>query len=112
GQGQPGAGHAEGGGAEGAAGQERDMGQGGVAVEDLDEEPVDDGRRGQQAGVAPGMSGGAAGGVDDVVTEPGSEVLPEPAEGGRNPAMHRGASCTMVSGKNTMVRGGPGHLKM
>jgi hypothetical protein len=47
GQGEPGAGHAEGGVAEGPAGQERDMGQGGVAVEDLDEEPVDVGRRGQ-----------------------------------------------------------------
>jgi hypothetical protein len=47
------------------------------------------------------MSGGAAGGEDDVVTEPGGEVLPEPAEGGRNPAMPRGASCAMVSGKNT-----------
>jgi hypothetical protein len=58
------------------------------------------------------MSGGAAGGADDVVTEPGGQVLPEPAEGGSNPAMHRGASGAMVSGKNTMVRGGPGHLKI
>src|SRR5262249_34915485 len=102
---------AEGAGGEGAAGQERDMGQGGVAVEDLDEEPVDDGRRSQQAGVAPGVSGGAAGGQDDVVAEPGGEVLSQGAEGGRNPSMHRGASRAMVSGKNTMVPGGPRHLK-
>ena len=58
GQREPGAGHAEGGGAEGTAGQEGDMGQGGVAVEDLDEEPVDDGGRGQERGVAPGVAGG------------------------------------------------------
>ena len=45
GQGEPGAGLAEGGGGEGAAGQERDVGQCGIAMEDLDEEPVDDGRR-------------------------------------------------------------------
>jgi hypothetical protein len=57
------------------------------------------------------MSGGAAGGEDDIVAELGGEVLSERGEGGRNPAMHRGASCAMVLGKNTMVHGGPGHLK-
>ena len=79
----------------------RDVGQGGVAVEDLDEEPVDDGRRGQEAGVTPGVSGGAAGGEDEVVAEPGGEVLSQGVEGGRNPAMHRGASCAMVVGEKT-----------
>ena len=88
------------------------MSQRGVAVEDLDEEPVDDGRRGQEAGVAPGVSGGATGGEDDVVAEPGGEVLSQRVEEGRDPVMHRGASCAMVSGKNTMVHGGPGHLKI
>ena len=111
GQGEPATGLAEGGGGEGAAGQQRDVGQGGVAVEDLDEEPVDDGRRGQEAARAPGVSGGAAGGVDEVVPELGGEVLSEGVEGGRNPAMHRGASCAMVVGKNTMVHGGSVFLK-
>jgi hypothetical protein len=37
--------------------------------------------------------------------------LPQRVEGGRNPAMHRGASCAMVVVKNTMVPGGPGLLK-
>ena len=96
GQGESGAGLAEGGGGEGAAGQQRDVGQGGVAVEDLDEEPVDDGRRGQEAAIGPGVAGGAAGGVDDVAAELGGEVLSEGVEGGRNPSMHRGASCPMV----------------
>jgi hypothetical protein len=96
GQGKSCAGLTEGGGGEGAAGQERDMGQGGVAVEDLDEEPVDDGRRCQEAGVTPGVSDGPAGGRDDVAAEPGGEVLSQGVEGGRNPAMHRGTSCAMV----------------
>src|SRR5581483_2517644 len=100
GQREPRTGQAEGGGGEGATGQERDVGQGGVAVEDLDEEPVDDGRRGQEGGVAPGMSGGPTGGEDDIVAEQCGEVLSQRAEQGRNPVMHRGASCAMVSGKN------------
>src|SRR5271157_1426631 len=33
--------------------QQGDMGQGGVAVEDLNEEPVDDGRRSQETAIAP-----------------------------------------------------------
>ena len=52
GQRERGTGLAEGGRGEGAAGQQRDVGQGGVAVEDLDEEPVDDGRRGQEAAIS------------------------------------------------------------
>src|SRR6185312_12798141 len=77
------------------------MGQGGVAVEDLDEEPVDDGRRGQETGVAPGVSGGAAGGADDVVAEPGGKILSERAEDAKTPSMHRGASCAMGVGEKT-----------
>jgi len=95
----------------GAAGQQRDVGQGGVAIENLDQEPVDDGRRGQQTARAPRVSGRAAGGVDEVVLKLGGNVLPESVESGRNPAMHRGASCAMVIGKNTMVHGGSDFLK-
>src|SRR5262249_43232819 len=109
-QGEPGPGLAEGAGGEGAAGQERDMGQGGVAVEDRDEEPVEDGRRGQETGIAPGVSGGAAGGEEDVVAELGGEVLSQRVADARNPAMHRGASCAMGVGEKPMVHGGPGYL--
>jgi hypothetical protein len=59
----------------------------------------------------PGVSGGAAGGEKDVVAEPGGEVLSQRAEDARDSSMHRGASCARVSGKNTMVHGGPGQLK-
>src|SRR5271167_3922553 len=111
GQGEPTTGLAKGGGGEGAAGQQRDVGQGGIAIENLDQEPVDDGRRGQQTARAPGVSGRAAGGVDEVVLKLGGNVLPESVESGRNPAMHRGASSAMVIGKNTMVHGGPDFLK-
>jgi hypothetical protein len=72
------------------------MGQGRVAVENLDEKPVDNGRWGQEATVAPRVACLAAGVVDEVATELGGEVLPEGVEGGRNPSMHRGASCIMV----------------
>ena len=79
GQRGPGAGLAEGQGAggEGAAGQQGDVGQGRVAVENLDEEPVDNGRSGQEATVAPQVASLAAGVVDEVATELGGEVLPE-----------------------------------
>ena len=60
---------------------------------------------------APGVSGGSAGGVDEVAAELGGEVLSEGVERGRNPAMHRGASCAMVVVRNTMVHGGPVFLK-
>jgi hypothetical protein len=53
GQRESGAGLAEGAGGEGAASQQGDMCQGGVAVEDLNEEPVDDGRRSQETAIAP-----------------------------------------------------------
>ena len=84
---EPGAGLAEGAGGEGAAGQQGDVGQGRVAVENLDEEPVDNGRWGQEATVAPRVACLAAGVVDEVATELGGEVLPEVVEGGRNPSM-------------------------
>src|SRR5262245_2438003 len=95
-QGEPSAGLTEGAGGKGAAGPQGDGGQGGVAVEELDEEPVEDGRRSQEAGIAPGMAGGGAGGVDDVSAEPRGEVLPEGLEGSRNSVMHHGASCARV----------------
>ena len=98
-------------GGEGAAGQQGDVGQGRVAVENLDEEPVDNGRWGQEATVAPRVACLAAGVVNEVATELGGEVLPEGVEGGRNPSMHRGASWTMVGQKNTIVHGGPAFLK-
>src|SRR5208337_5254725 len=53
GQRESGAGQAEGAAGEGAASQQGDMCQGGVAVEDLNEEPVDDGRRSQETAIAP-----------------------------------------------------------
>ena len=56
------------------------------------------------------MSGGAAGGVDDVVAEPGGEVLSQRVEDARNPSMHRGASCAMVGEKYHGARR-PGYLK-
>src|SRR5208337_5459699 len=65
------------------AGQQGDVGQGRVAVENLDEEPVDNGRWGQEATVAPRVACLAAGVVDEVATELGGEVLPEGVEGGR-----------------------------
>ena len=111
GQWEPATGLAEGGGREGSAGHQGDVGQGGVAVEDLDEEPVDDGRRGQEATIAPGMPGSSASRVDEVAAELGGEVLSEGVERGRNPAMHRGASCAVVVVRNTMVHGGPVLLK-
>ncbi len=53
GQRESGAGLAEGTVGEGAASHQGDVGQGGVAVEDLNEEPVDDGRRSQETAIAP-----------------------------------------------------------
>src|SRR5271165_1368493 len=107
GQREPGAGLAEGAGGEGAAGQQGDVGQGRVAVEHLDEEPVDNGRWGQEATVAPRVACLAAGVVDEVATELGGEVLPEGVEGGRNPSMHRGAPGPRWGRKITMCTGVP-----
>ena len=108
---QPGPGLAEGAVGEGAAGHQRDVGQGGVAVEDLDEEPVDGGGRSQQTTGAPGVSDRQASGVDEVGAELDGEVLSQGTEGVRNPSMHRGVSWTRVSRKKTMVRGGSVFLK-
>ena len=80
-QGQAGAGLAERRVGERAAGQERDVIQGGVAVEDLDEEPAEDGDGGQQA-VAPEVADAAAGVVDGARVEVGVEVLPDFSQGG------------------------------
>jgi hypothetical protein len=76
GQGQAGPSLAERGVGERAAGQERDVGQGGVAVQHLDDEPAEDGDGRQQA-VAPAVPGAAAGVVDGGHVEAGVEV---PAE--------------------------------
>src|SRR5262249_48915925 len=74
-----------------AAGQERDVGQRGVAVEDLDDEPAEDGDGGQQA-VAPAVAGAAAGVVDGGLVEAGVEVPPESSQGGIDSVMHPRAS--------------------
>jgi hypothetical protein len=76
-------------------------------MDDPDEEPVDDGHRSQQGRGGPGVSGG----VDDVGAERGGEVLPEPVEDGKNPAMHGGASGAMDYGENPMLHGSAGHLE-
>lgn len=111
GQGEPGASHAEGGVAEGTPGQERDVSQGGVAMENLDEEPVDGRDRGQQGRVAPGVAGGQTGVANHVVAEGGGDVLPEPVEDGRNSSMHRRGLLCHGLWEKTMVHGGPCHLK-
>ena len=102
---------AEGGCGEGSASHQGDVNRGRVAMEDLNEEPANDGRRSQEAAIAPGVTGGSASGVDEVAAELGGEVLSEGLERGRNPAMHRRSSCAMGVGKNTMVHGGPVLLK-
>ena len=112
GQGEAGAGLAEGGSGEAAARHQRDMVQGGVAVEDLDEEPMDDGGRRQKGRSAPGVSGGAAGGVDDVAAELGGEVLSRSAL--RASRIRRCMAVPPVlceREKDTMVHGGAGYLK-
>jgi hypothetical protein len=76
---------------EGSSGEERDVIQGGVAAEDLDEEPVEDGDKCEQAG-PPGVAGLAAGVVDGPLVEVSGEVLPESSEGDINSVMHPGAS--------------------
>jgi hypothetical protein len=75
--------------AERAAGHQRDVGQGGVAVQHLDEEPAEDGDGSQQA-VAPAVADASAGVVDGGLVEAGGEVLPEATQGGEDPEVHRG----------------------
>jgi hypothetical protein len=61
--------------------------QGGVAVEDLDDEPAESGDGAQEA-VAPAMAGTAAGVLDRGLVEAGIEVPPESSEGEIGPVMH------------------------
>ncbi len=70
------------------------MVQRGVAVEDLDEEPVDDGAGGQEA-VAPDVTELVADLMNCGWIEMVGQVLPEPVECVINTAMHPGASCLM-----------------
>lgn len=93
-QGEPGAGLAVGGVGEGAAGQQADVGQRGIAVEDLHEQPMDDGVGGEQA-VPPGVSELAADLPDGTFIEVVGEVLPKPTQRVINTAMHPGVSCLM-----------------
>jgi hypothetical protein len=93
-----------------AAGHQRDVVQGGVAVEDLDDEPAEDGDGGQEA-VAPAVPGVAAGVVDGGLVEAGGEILPERSQGGENPVLHRGASGMKVSFSSLNVTDGPSMLK-
>ena len=73
---------------ESATGQEAEVINGGVAVEDLDEEPVDQGRRGQMTD-PPTMTDPTAGLFDGVWVEPKIKVLPERAERVIKESMHR-----------------------
>jgi hypothetical protein len=49
--------------------------------------------------------------VDGGLVEASGEVLPEGAQGGENPVVHRGASFTKVSFSSTSVKKGPSMLK-
>jgi hypothetical protein len=90
-QGQEGPRLAVGGAGEEPASKEGDVLEGGVAVQDLEGEPVDDGD-GIQDACAPGVPRGPAGGSDGVGVETPSDVLPQPLDDGIKPSMHRGAS--------------------
>ena len=73
---------------------------------------MDDGGRCQKGQSAPGVSGGTAGGMDDVAAELGGEVLSQRIEGAVNPSMHGGASCAMRTGKkHHSAPKGHGYLK-
>ena len=76
------------------------MGQGGIAVEDLDQEPVDDRGRSEEGVITPGVSGGEAGRLDEIRAEGAGDPLPKLIEDARNPSMHSEASCTMRVRKN------------
>jgi hypothetical protein len=66
-----------------------DVFQGGVAVQDLDHEPVDD-RDGVEAAMSPGVPGLAARGSDRFGFETVSDILPKSLQDGINPVMHQG----------------------
>ena len=102
---QAGPGLAVGRGGERAAGQEGDVADGGVAVEDLDEEPVEDGD-GVEAGsrASDGRRCGRRRGWR--VDRESGRGLAGAAKDANDPVMHQGASCTGWR-NNTIVTGGP-----
>lgn len=93
-QGQPGAGLTVGTVGEGAVGPEADVLDRGVAVQDLPQEPVKDGR-GRQATGPPGVPDEATGVVNGVFVEPAGKVLPQIVQRDINASMHPRASCAM-----------------
>ena len=111
GEGQSGAGLTVGRLGEDAAGLERDVCQGRVAMENLDDEPEDGGEGGQEGITAPAVVKFLAEAVDGGLVEVGIEVLLEPAQGGINPLTHGVASLLMDPLGSTMMPGGPPRLK-
>ena len=79
---------AKGRGGEGSPGAEAEVLQGGVAGEDLVEEPVDEGHGGQESR-APGVAEFSANGMDEVGVEVEVKVLPEGPQGVIKESMHR-----------------------
>jgi hypothetical protein len=90
GQRQPGAGLAVGRLGEGAAGLERDVRQGRIAVEDLEDEPEEDGEWGQEGIATPAVPESRAEVADGRLVEVGTEILPETVQCAMNPLRHRG----------------------
>jgi len=86
------------------------MFRGGVAVQDLDHEPGDDGGRVEDA-MAPGVPGLAARGSDRFGVKTAAAVLPQSLQEGIDPVMHQGASLCDGSSSNAVVPGGPLLLK-
>lgn len=91
GQREPGAGLAVGAVGEGFFGQGGDMDQRGIAGEDLAEKPGDGGEGIEDAGPE-GMTGVAAGPLDDGAVEEGVGVLPDALQRGIDAREHAGAS--------------------
>jgi hypothetical protein len=91
GQRQEGACQAVGRAGEKAAAEASDMFQGGVAVQNLEDEPVDD-RDGVEEALTPGVPGLAARGLDGIGFEAVSDILPQLLQDGINLVMHQGAS--------------------
>jgi hypothetical protein len=77
-----------------AAGLEGDVIQRRVAVEDLKEEPMDDGEWGQES-VTPDVTGLLAHLMNRGPVEMTGKVLPKPGQRGINPSMHPRASGRM-----------------
>jgi len=95
-QGQPGAGLAGGRLGEGAAGLEREVRQGRIAMEDLDDEPEDEGEGTQEGIAAPAMPELVAERADGRLVEVGPEVLPKASQCGINTLRHRGPAASRV----------------